>query len=226
MDHGLQSTALDISREGVTWEKVAQLGRLFAPDNNQAVAKVDKFKNIDIVRLNELLKTNFKGVILDVDECVAPHHGEVLDENVNAIIKMISQGIKIVIFSNMKMSERYAPLIAKVKEATGFEIQIITSNHAKPDPRGFEESVAALNLDEGEDVLMIGDNFLTDGGAIRAGIPFIKVKPISTEGEGLGSVKRWPQKVIRAFYAGVSNMYDFVGQRRVLKDRDFSESAH
>lgn len=211
----------DISREGVTMDKAWQLGRLFRPKNNHAIAKVEKFANIDIQKLNELLGANFKGVILDVDECVSPHHEEVLDVNVDAIIEMINQGIKIVIFSNMKLSDRYVPLIEKVKESTGFEIKIITSKHAKPDPRGFEESVEALNLGEGEDVLMIGDNFLTDGGSIRAGIPFIKVKPIKTEGEGIKGVKRWPQRGLRAAYSGVSNLYDLVGQRRVLKDEDF-----
>ena len=213
----------DISREGVTNEKILQFGRLFLPKNNHAIAKVNKFANLDIAKINELLGTNFKGVILDVDECVSPHHEEVLEENIEAIIEMINQGIKIVIFSNMKMSGRYDPLIAKVKEATGFEMKIITSPYAKPDPRGFEECVEKLGLTEGEEALMIGDNFLTDGGSIRAGIPFVKVKPIKTEGEGIKGVKRWPQRGLRSFHSGVSNLYDVVGGRRVLKDEDFGK---
>ena len=213
----------DISREGVTFEKVRQFGRLFLPRNNHAIAKVDKFANIDIAKLNELLNTNFKGVILDVDECVAPHHGEVLAENVSAIIKMISQGIKIVIFSNMKMSERYESLITRVEEETGFKIKIITSEYAKPDPRGFEECVDELGLNEGEQVLMIGDNFLTDGGAIQAGIPFIKVKPIKTRGEGLKKAKRLPQMGLRGLHSGVSKVYDLVSGRKVLRDGDLHD---
>lgn len=213
----------DISREGVTNEKILQLGRLFRPKNNHAIAKVEKFASIDIAKLNELLGTNFKGVILDVDECVAPHHGEVLQENVDAIIAMVNQGIKIVIFSNMKMSDRYDTLIEKVKDATGFEMKIITSPYAKPDAQGFIDCVKELGLKAGEDELMIGDNFNTDGGSIQVGIPFVRVRPIKTEGEGIKGVKRWPQRGLRSFHAGVSNLYDVVGGRRVLKDEDFSK---
>jgi len=212
----------DVSREGLTGEKVAQLGRLFVPSLNHAIAKVSSFSVIDISRINELLGTNFNGVILDIDECVAPHHGEVLRENVDSIIKMINQGVKIVIFSNMKASERYNPLIETVRESTGYEIKVITSRYAKPDPRGFEECVDELGLTEEEDTLMIGDNFVTDGGAIKAGIPFIKVRPIKTQGEGaLRKIKRSFQTGSRGFYTGVSNVYDFIGRRKVLRDKDF-----
>jgi len=212
----------DISREGLTGEKVKQLVRLFVPSLNHAIAKVSSFSIIDISRINELLGTNFKGAILDIDECVAPHHGEVLPENVDSIIAMASQGVKIVIFSNMRVSERYASLIEAVQGSTGYEIKVITSRYAKPDPREFQECVEALQLSDGEDALMIGDNFVTDGGAIKAGIPFVKVKPIKTSGEGFKKkLKRSAQTGSRGFYTGVSNAYDFVGRRRVLRDKDF-----
>lgn len=213
----------DISREGLTKEKIFQFGRLFRPRNNHAIAKVEKFASIDVAKMNELLGTNFKGVILDVDECIAPHHGEVLQENIDAIIAMVNQGIKIVIFSNMKMSDRYVPLIETVKEATGFEIKIITSKHAKPDAQGFIDCVKELGLKAGEDELMIGDNFGTDGGSIQVGIPFIKVDPVPTKGEGLKGVKRWPQRGLRGLHSGVSRAYDFLGRRKVIKDEDFLE---
>lgn len=215
----------DVSREGLTGEKVAQLGRLFVPSLNHAIAKVNSFSVIDISRINELLGTNFKGVILDVDECVAPHHGEVLQENVNSIIEMVKQGVKIVIFSNMKASERYNPLIDAVRESTGYEIKVVMSHYAKPDPRGFSECVDELGLAEGEKALMIGDNFVTDGGAIKARIPFVKVKPVKTQGEGIfRKAKRIFQTGSRGFYTGISNLYDFIGRRKVLRDKDFTIS--
>lgn len=69
---------------------------------------------------------------------------------------------------------------------------------------------------------MIGDNFVTDGGAIKAGIPFVQVEPIKTPGEGaLKKIKRSFQTGSRGFYTGVSNVYDFIGGRRVLRDKDF-----
>lgn len=212
----------DISREGLTFEKVRQLGRLFRPKFNCAIAKVSGFPVINISRINELLRTNFKGVILDVDECVAPHHGEVLQENVEAIIDMVRDGVKIVIFSNMKASDRYDSLIESVFEATGYKIKIIMSRYAKPDKRGFDECVSAFDLQEGEQVLMVGDNLVTDGGCIGAGIPFIKVRPIKTKNEGfLKKAKRVFQTGSRGFYSGISNIYDFFGSRNVLSDEDF-----
>lgn len=215
----------DISREGLTGEKVKQLGRLFVPRLNHAIAKVSRFSVIDIARINELLGTNFCGVILDFDECIAPNHGEALPGKANAIIEMINQGVKLVIFSNMKANERYDDLIADVLEATGYEIRIIMSRYAKPHPRGFSECVEALELSEREDAVMIGDNFVTDGGSINAGIPFVKVKPVKTPGEGpLRKIQRSLQTGSRGFYSGVSNVYDFVGRRKVLRDCDFVET--
>ncbi|MFH1218708.1 MAG: hypothetical protein V1679_02605 [Candidatus Peregrinibacteria bacterium] len=212
----------DKSREGLTGEKVWQLGRLFRPKWNHAIAKVSEFGVIEIERINEELKMNVKGVILDIDECVAPHHGDVLDKNIVPIINMVQQGVRIVIFSNMKSSERYDSLIKAVAETTRYQIKVITSDYAKPDKIGIKECVDSLELGENEDVIMIGDNFLTDGGSIQAGVPFVKVKPIKTEGESfLDKVKRSVQRGSRGFYTGVSNVYDFIGRRKVLRDVDF-----
>jgi uncharacterized protein len=213
----------DISREGLTGAKVRQLGRLFRPSQNYAIAKVRRFSEINIQRINELLMTNFKGVILDVDECIAPHHGEIIQENIDAIIDMVNQGIRIVIFSNMRVSERYDSFIQTVKEETGYEIKVIMSRYAKPDSRGFDECVQALELHEGEEALMVGDNFITDGGSIGAGIPFVKVKPIKTKEGIFKKIKRSPQIGSRGFYSFVSNVYDKAGRRRVLRDIDFLE---
>jgi len=215
----------DISREGVTFEKVAQLGRLLVPDLNHAIAKVGRFALIDLARINELLGTNFRGVILDFDECVAPHHGEATEENEVALTEMVRQRIKLVIFSNMKASERYRALIAAILEQTGYEIRVITSRYAKPDPRGFAECLEALELEESEEAVMIGDNFVTDGGAISAGIPFIRVSPIKTEGEPiLKRAKRSFQTGSRAFYALISDLYDLLLKRKVLRDDDFDSN--
>ncbi len=152
-------------------------------------------------------------MILDIDECVAPHHGEVLPENVDHIVEMVQQGIKVIIFSNMKASERYQPIIDK----TGGAVGVHMSKHAKPDSRGFIECCERMNLDP-EKVIMVGDNFITDGGAIRAGIDFVKVEPIKTEGEPvLKKIKRLPQLATRWFYEKLSNLYDKILNRRVIK---------
>jgi len=167
-----------------------------------------------------LLGTNFKGAILDVDECMAPHHGEILPQNTDTTIRMVKDGVRIKVFSNMKASARYEPFVQTVQNETGHEIEIILSRYPKPDPRGFLEAKEALQLEQDEDVVMIGDNFVTDGGCIHAGIPFIKVKPIQTDQTLLQRIKRSPQTKSRAFYERISDLYDYLGNRKVLRDSD------
>jgi len=215
----------DISREGLSLEKLFHFFRLFNPANNHAIAKVSAFHLIDIARINELLGTNFKGIILDFDECVAPHHGEITQENADALIEMIKSKIKVVIYSNMEKGPRYDALIQRVLEETGYEIKVITSKYSKPDQRGFNEAKTALNLEEDEDVVMIGDNFVTDGGSIHAGIPFIKVDPIKTEEPFHKKAKRVFQTGTRSMHSGISNSYDKLGGRKVIRDNDLLEQA-
>ena len=219
-----KSTAIstDISREGLKLSKIAQLWRLFAPRNNHAIVKVSEFRRINIQRINELIGSNFKAVILDIDECVAPHHGEILPENIDHIAAMVGEGTKLVIYSNMKASDRYEPVVTRVKSNHDYDIKIIMSPYAKPDIRGFAHCIDELNLEPDEDVLMIGDNFLTDGGSLQAGIAFAQVKPIRSIGESIAKrLKRIFQTSTRSFYSGVSGAYDRLGRRHVLRDSDF-----
>ncbi|MBA4336829.1 hypothetical protein C0416_03585 [bacterium] len=203
----------DISREGLTKEKLLQPLYLLKPSNNYAVAKVQKFVHMRIEDLNELLGKEYEGIILDVDECVAPHHGEILPENVEHIASMVQQGIRVVIFSNMKASDRYQSVIDK----TNGKVKVHMSKHAKPDSRGFTECCEKMELPP-EKVMMVGDNFITDGGAIRAGIDFVKVEPIKTENEPIGKkLKRLPQLATRWFYEKLSNLYDKILKRKVIR---------
>ena len=79
---------------------------------------------------------------------------------------------KVVVYSNMKKSDRYNYL-------ESLWIEITTSKYAKPDSRWFDECINAMSMDKNK-VVMIWDNFLTDGWSIQAWIDFIKVKPILT----------------------------------------------
>lgn len=202
----------DISREGLTKEKLLHPLRLFRPKNNYAVAKIQKFTHLRIDDLNEILDRNIQGIILDVDECVAPHHGEILPENVAHIVNMVNAGVKVIIFSNMKASERYQPVIDKTDGA----VEVHMSKYAKPDKRSFLECCEKMGLDP-KDVLMVGDNFITDGGAIRAGIDFVKVNPVKTEEKFSKKLKRIPQTASRWLYEKVSNLYDKIFRRKVIK---------
>ncbi len=158
----------DISREWPTMAKITHTFNLFFANKHiDSFNFVDIFSEIDFDELRSIWK---KWIILDIDDCIAPHHGNILPENLNIIKELVAMGWQIVVHSNMKKTTRY-------EELEKLWIQIITSLYAKPDKRWFEECLEVLWL-EADKVLMIGDNFITDGGAIEAWIDFIKVKPI------------------------------------------------
>lgn len=169
----------DISREWFTAEKWLHFLRvLFSRKATEVLDAYQRFEDIDFERLSILWK---HWIILDIDECVAPHHGDILPENLAKIKELLEWWWKIVIFSNMKKSGRY-------RELEGLWVQVITSKYAKPDARWFEECGEKLWLSK-EEVVMIGDNYLTDGGCKNAGIDFIKIKPIVTE-DGASWIRR------------------------------------
>lgn len=208
----------DISREGFTREKLLQFLRLVNAETTHAIAKISEFRLLNVAKINELLGTDFQGVILDVDECVAPHHGEITAENIRKIQEICANGMGIVIHSNMQASARYDEVI----ESEGGKIHLHKSRFAKPDPRGFLECAEVLSLEPSQ-IIMVGDNFLTDGGSISAGIPFVKVRPLSRP--VIQNLTRAHQVVPRMVADRISDYYDWITARRVLRDDDLIEDV-
>lgn len=185
--------AQDISREWLTREKAEHFFRvLFSAKATKVLDWSPSFREIHFDTLFDFGK---RGMILDVDECIAPHHWAILPENFAIIWELIRLWWKIVIFSNMKKSDRY-------RELEDLWIKVVTSSYAKPDARGFEECVGALAMDKWE-IIMVWDNFLTDGWAIGVWIDFIKVDPIRTQGGGL-TLWRITQKSVRRLVDGIT----------------------
>jgi HAD superfamily phosphatase (TIGR01668 family) len=195
----------DVSREGLTWDKALQPARLLVSNLNYALVKVSEFTKINIEKINEEMGTNIKAIILDVDECVAPHHGDILEKNIRHIEEMCKLGIKIIIFSNMKDNGRY--------QSISNLVEVHSTPHAKPGMEGFKECCEKLELNP-EEVLMIGDNPMTDGGARRLNINLALVNPVySPEAKLKGS--RIPQMFTRFCAKKISDTYDFVLRRKV-----------
>ena len=88
----------DNPREGLTVLKLLQLLKLFLPHNTRTLARLDKFKDLDIEKLNKLSDLNIKGIIIDTDDCIAYNHGEIHPENIEHIKKLNKKGFEIVIF--------------------------------------------------------------------------------------------------------------------------------
>ena len=196
----MQNKTKDNSRGGFTFEKVFQMLRLLHPKNIYPSLKVNKFSDIKIKEINKILKKEIKGLIIDVDSTIATDHNKILKENLDHLQKLHAQGIKIVIYSNMIYTDRYKYLEPYIK--------VLTNIPAKPSNLGFEQAVKELNLPK-KNVAMIGDNFLTDGGAIKYGLTFIKVKPIKHKKESAQiALELFFPRIFRDFYDLVAEIYE------------------
>lgn len=182
----------DNPREGITVLKLLQLFRLFFPKYTKTLARIKKFTDLDINKLNKIKKLDIKGIILDTDDCIAYNHGKILPKNIQYIKELKKQGVKIVIYSNLAKSDRYLPVEKYVK--------ILTNLPPKPSKKGFQKAIKALNLPK-EKIIMVGDNYITDGGSITFGIPFVKVQPIKTK-----------SGIIMILYGGLREFYNKVSQ--------------
>jgi HAD superfamily phosphatase (TIGR01668 family) len=162
------STPYSAPREGLKWVKIQRFLTLpFSPKNLRTYKAVKRFEDISI---NGLVADGIKGVLLDADGTLGPHHTRVFSESVrNHVAKMISAGLRVAIYTN-----------ATEDRFDAFEgVAIVTDVPPKPDPRGFEIAMKQyLQLDDPATVCMIGDNYITDGGAIDAGMRFIHVQPV------------------------------------------------
>ena len=158
----------DTPREGLKWVKIKRfLTLLFTPKSLKTYKAVQRFEDVPI---EDLTADGIKGVLLDADGTLGPHHTRVFSESVqNHLKQMISKGLRVAIYTNA-MEDRF-----EVFEGA----TIVSDVPPKPDPQGFRVAMTKyLQLDDPSTVCMIGDNYITDGGAIDAGMRFIHVQPV------------------------------------------------
>ena len=161
----LQSNA---PREGLKWVKIKRFFSLpFSPKSLKTYKAVKRFEDVPI---DVLAADGIKGVLLDADGTLGPHHTRTFSEPVrNHVEKMVALGLRVAIYTNA-MEDRFEAFKG---------VTIVTDVPPKPDPRGFKIAMEKyLRLDDPATVCMIGDNYITDGGAIDAGMQFIHVQPV------------------------------------------------
>ena len=155
-------------REGLKWVKIKRFLSLpFSPKSLKTYKAVQRFEDISI---DVLTADGIKGVLLDADGTLGPHHARTFSESVrNHVEQMIALGLRVAIYTN-----------ATEDRFSGFEeVAIVTDVPPKPDLHGFRIAMEKyLQLDDPATVCMIGDNYITDGGAIDAGMRFIHVQPV------------------------------------------------
>lgn len=179
------------SREGLTSAKFLRFLMLaFMPQYLKAYLAVRRFEDIPI---DSLLKDGVQGVLLDADGTLGPHHTRHYSESVvNKVIEMADSGLKVAIYTNSDNQ--------LFQQFQG--IEVVREAYAKPDPRGFKTAMKVhLGLDDASKVCMVGDNFITDGGAISAGMRFIYVEPIKgNEGLVHSSTRSFGALCARLYY--------------------------
>lgn len=169
-----------------------QVFRLFLPKNTKTLLFLKKFLDFEIDSFNASFKREIKGIILDFDDFIAFEHGKILPENFELIKKLSSKGIKFAILSNGNDLARFENLRDFVSVVSGVK--------AKPSKESFEKAIVALGFSK-RNVIMMGDNYLTDGGCISAGIDFVHIEPIYFSGlHFLKKIKKTPYRLIKRFF--------------------------
>lgn len=149
-----------------------------------------KLKKVTDISVELLSKYGIKALILDVDNTLSTHHGEVLTQGLEDWLKdMRKSGIKLVILSNSKQA-RVEPFAEKINLP-------FISMGLKPLPFKFASARKALGTKRRETAI-VGDQIFTDtlGGNLY-GVRTILLDPIKLESSKSFKFKR---KIERAVY--------------------------
>ena len=180
------------SREGLTLAKFIRFISLpFKPHLLKTYVAVKRFEDIPIDRL---LNDGVEGVLLDADGTLGTHHARNYPQDVvDHVRRMTDQGLKVAIYTNAD-TDRF-------QQFQG--IEVVEEAYAKPDARGFTMAMKNhLGLEDPAKVCMIGDNFVTDGGAVSAGMRFIYVRPVKGNEGLVHSLTRYLGVLIAQIYHG------------------------
>jgi predicted HAD superfamily phosphohydrolase YqeG len=156
------------SREGLKWSKIIRfIGLPFFPSRLKVYIVLKRFEDLPI---KKLVADGIQGVLLDADGTLGTHHTKVFPQSaVDTVCRLADEGIKVAIYTN-STEDRFQQFK---------NIPIVSEALAKPEPRGFEQAMNKyLKLQDPSKVCMIGDSFITDGGAVEANMRFIYVHPV------------------------------------------------
>lgn len=178
----------DQSREGLNFTKIAHTITLpFRPGMTETIVPVAPFLDLNFERI----KVMTKGLVLDIDATLIEHHGNDFSPEIIAMLETLRDNFKTCFFSN---NNQLRPALMDL------DIPFVTNVKPKPHPHGFDTAARHYLGLSPEQCTMIGDNLLTDGGALRAGLNLVLVKPVPGS-EGLGhKITRRYGHLIKAFH--------------------------
>jgi predicted HAD superfamily phosphohydrolase YqeG len=157
-------------REGLTSAKISRFLSLpFQPSRLSTYISVKRFEEVP---LDILLRDGIQGVLLDADGTLGPHHTRSFESPaLDHVQAMLRQGLKVAIYTNAT-EDRF-----QIFEDLG--VKVVNNVPPKPNRAGFEIAMKEfLGLSDPFKVCMIGDNYITDGGAVDVGMRFIHVQPV------------------------------------------------
>ncbi|MBR5223756.1 MAG: YqeG family HAD IIIA-type phosphatase [Clostridia bacterium] len=133
--------------------------------------KLEKVTDISVSVLN---KYGIKALILDVDNTLSTHHGQVLTDGLTDWLNLMREnGIKMTVLSNSN-SKRLTPFAKKI------ELDFISLG-LKPLPFGYLRALKRLGTKK-VDTAIVGDQLFTDTlGGNFVGVKTILLTPIKPE---------------------------------------------
>ncbi len=148
--------------------------------------KLEKVTDITIDILN---KYGIKALILDVDNTLSTHHGQVLTEGLPEWLELMRQnGIKMTVLSNSN-SKRLTPFAQKI----GLDF---ISLGLKPLPFGYLRALKRLGTNKKETAI-VGDQLFTDTmGGNFVGVVTILLTPIKPESSLRFRMKRRVERFV------------------------------
>lgn len=152
-----------------------------------------KLHRVTDINLNLLNKYGIKGLILDVDNTLSTHHGEVLTDGLeNWLEEMQKNGIGLLILSNSKQA-RVEPFADKINLP-------FISMGLKPLPFKFSSALKMLGTKRRETAI-VGDQIFTDtlGGNLY-GVKTILLDPIKLESSKSFKFKRIIERAVYKIY--------------------------
>ena len=148
-----------------------------------------KLQKITDITPNILKKRDIKALILDVDNTLSTHHGQILTDGLEAWLQeMKKNGIKLTILSN-STSKRLTPFAEKI----GLDF---ISLGLKPLPFGYLRALKKLSVKK-SNAAIVGDQIFTDtlGGNI-VGLNTILLTPIKPEASLRFRMKRRVERFV------------------------------
>ena len=152
-----------------------------------------KLDRITDIKIELLKKYGISALILDVDNTMSTHHGQILTEGLSDwLAYMQNGGIDLTILSNSN-EKRVAPFAAKV----GLDY---ISMGLKPLPFGFLRAVRSLGVKR-KNAAIVGDQIFTDVlGGNAAGLKTVLLTPIKPETALRFRFKRRLERLIFKIY--------------------------